>query len=67
MAENDDKINEQFKLQSQHVFKTSSSKSDELSANMNNYASATNNKMLPYSKCCSLRKNRIFNNFTYWK
>ena len=46
MADNYDKINESFKLQAQHVFVANSSKSDELSANMDYYASVTNIKIL---------------------
>ena len=46
MANNYGKINEPFKLQAQHVFVATSSESDELSANMDNYTSVTNNKML---------------------
>ena len=46
MADNYDEINEPFKLQAQHVFVATSSESDELSANMDNYTSVTNNKML---------------------
>ena len=46
MADYYDVINEPFKLQAQHVFVATSSESDELSANMDNYASVTNNKML---------------------
>ena len=37
MADNYDEINEPFKLQAQHVFVATSSESDELSANMDNY------------------------------
>ena len=36
MADNYDEINEPFKLQAQHVFVATSSKSDELSSNMDN-------------------------------
>ena len=46
MADNYDEINEPFKLQAQHVFVATSSESDELSANIDNYTSVTNNKML---------------------
>ena len=46
MTDNYDEINEQFKLQAQHAFVETSSESNELSANMNNYTSVTNNKML---------------------
>ena len=46
MADNYDEINEPFKLQAQHVFVANSSESDKLSANMDNYTSVTNNKML---------------------
>ena len=46
MADNYDEINEPFKLHAQHVFVATSSESDELSANVNNYTSVTNNKML---------------------
>ena len=46
MADNYDEINEPFKKQAQHVFVATTSKSDELSANMDNYTSVTNNKML---------------------
>ena len=46
MADNYDEINEPFKLQAQQVFVATSSESDELSANMDNYTSVTNNKML---------------------
>ena len=41
-----DEINEHFKLQTQHVLVATSSESDELSANMDNYTSVANNKML---------------------
>ena len=40
------KINEPFKLQAQHLLVATSSESDELSANVDNYTSVTNNKML---------------------
>ena len=46
MADNYDEIIEPFQLQAQHVFVATSSESDELSANMDNYTSVTNNKML---------------------
>ena len=46
MADNYDEINEPFKLQAQHVFVANSSESDELSVNMDNYISVTNNKIL---------------------
>ena len=46
MVDSYDKINESFKFQAQHVFATNSSESDELLANMDNYASVTNIKML---------------------
>ena len=46
MADNYDEINEPFKQQAQHVFVATSSESDELSANMDNYTFVTNNKML---------------------
>ena len=46
MADNYDEINEPFKLQAQQVFVATSSESDELSANMDNYTSVTNNKIL---------------------
>ena len=46
MADNYDEINEPFKLLAKHVFVPTTSKSDELSANMDNYTSVTNNKML---------------------
>ena len=46
MSDNYDEINEPFKLQAQHVFVATSSESDELSTNMDNYTSVTNNKML---------------------
>ena len=46
MADNYDQINDPFKLQAQHVFMTTSSESDERSANMDNYVSVTNNKMI---------------------
>ena len=46
MADNYDEINEPLKLQAQHVFAATSSISDEPSANMDNYTSVTNNKML---------------------
>ena len=46
MADNYDNINDPFKLQAQHVFAATSSESDELSANMDNYTFITNNKML---------------------
>ena len=46
MAYNYDDINEQFKLQAHLVFAATSSESDELSANMDNYTSVTNNKKL---------------------
>ena len=49
LADNYDEINEPFKLQAQHVFVANSSESDELSANMDNYTSVTNNKMLLYT------------------
>ena len=46
MADSYDEINEPFKLQAQHVFVATSSESDELSVNMDNYTSVTNNKIL---------------------
>ena len=46
MADNYDEINKPFKLQAQQVFVATSSESDELSANMDNYTSVTNNKIL---------------------
>ena len=46
MADNYDEINEPFKLQAQYVFAATSSESDESSANIDNYASASNNKIL---------------------
>ena len=46
MTENYDDINKPFKQQAQHVFVATSSESDELSANMDNYTSVANNKML---------------------
>ena len=46
MADNYDEINEPFKLQAQHLIVSTSSESDELSANIDNYTSVTNNKML---------------------
>ena len=46
MADNYDEINEPFKLQAQHVFVATSSESDELSANIDNNSSVTNNKIL---------------------
>ena len=46
MADNYDEINEPFKLQIQHVFVATSSESDDISANMDNYTSVTNNKIL---------------------
>ena len=49
MADNYDDVNESFKLQAQHVFVSTSSESDELSANMDNYTSVTNNKTLYYT------------------
>ena len=65
MADNYDEINEPFKLQAQHVFVATSSESDELSANMDNYTSVTNNNFfLPYSRCCSRRKTWVFNIFS---
>ena len=45
MADNYDEINELFKLQVQHVFVTTSSESDEPSANMDNYTFVINNRM----------------------
>ena len=46
MDDNYDEINKTFKLPAQHVFVATSSESDELSANMDNYTNVTNNKML---------------------
>ena len=46
MADNYGEINEPFKLQAQHVFVATSSESDELPANIDNYTSVTNNKIL---------------------
>ena len=46
MADYYNEINEPFKLQAQSVFEANSSESDEPSANMDNYTSVTNNKML---------------------
>ena len=46
MADYYNEINEPFKLQAQSVFVANSSESDEPSANMDNYTSVTNNKML---------------------
>ena len=46
MADNYNEINEPFKLQAQHVFVATSSESNKLSANMDNYTSVTNNKTL---------------------
>ena len=46
MDDNYDEINKPFKLKAQHAFVATSSKSDESSANMDNYTSVTNNKML---------------------
>ena len=54
MVDNYDEINEPFKLQSHNVFVATSSESDELSANMDNYTSVTNNKML-YNKAIFLQ------------
>ena len=68
IADNYEEISEPFKLQAQHVFVATSSESDELSANIDNYTSVTNNKnALPYSRCCSRRKTRVFKNFTDWE
>ena len=46
MADNYDEINELFKLQEKHLFVATSSKSDEPPANIDNYTSITNNRML---------------------
>ena len=46
MTDNYEEIHEPFKLQALNVFVATSSESDELSANMDNYTSVTNNKML---------------------
>ena len=46
MTDNYDEINEQFKLQTQHVFVVTSLELDELSSNTDNYTFVTNNKML---------------------
>ena len=60
MFDNYDEINELFKLQAQHLFESTSSESYELSENMENYTSVTNNKMfsiqqmLQSKKCLSL-------------
>ena len=56
MADNYDEINEPFKLQAQHVFVATSSESDELSANVDNYTSVTNNKMLYRKQMLQLKK-----------
>ena len=46
MVDDYDEINKPLKLQAQHVFVATSSESDEPSANMDNYTSVTNNKMV---------------------
>ena len=46
MGDNYYQINEPFKLQAQHVSVSTSLESDETSVNMDNYAFATNNKMI---------------------
>ena len=44
------------------------SESDEPSANMDNYASVSNNKMLYDTADVAVKeKTRVFNNFTNWK
>ena len=57
MADNYDETNKLFKLQAQHLFVATSSKSDEPSVNMGKYASITNNKMLYYQQMLQSRKN----------
>ena len=58
MADNYDEINEPFKLQAQHVSVATSSESDELSANMDNYTSVTNNKMLLHTADVAVEENQ---------
>ena len=56
MADNYDEINEPLKLQAQHLFVITSSESNEPSANMDNYTSVTNNKMLYHTADVSVEE-----------
>ena len=49
MANNYYEINEKFKLQAQHLFVATSSESNELFFNMDNYTFVTNNKMFNHT------------------
>ena len=57
MADNYNEINEPFKLQAQHVFVATSSESDELSMNMDNFTSVTNNKMFYHTADVTVEEN----------
>ena len=58
MADNYDEINEPFKLQAQHVFVANSSESDEPSANMYNYVSASKIKCFTIQEMVQSKKNK---------
>ena len=57
MADNYNEINESLKLQTQHAFVATSSELDELSANMDNYTSVTNNKTLYHTADVEFEEN----------
>ena len=59
MTDNYDEINEPFKLQTQHVFVATSLELDELSANMDNCTSITNNKMLYHTTDVAVEKKSL--------